>query len=252
MRYFKPCFIILVLLLFSQICYAEQWEVLVRENTRYISIDIDSVNYHNNSLYYNVYYNVLKSIYNNTLRDKKYVTVQSKGNSVGIVNTSEYKGNLNALTPQVAKNFKELTKDSLLYEANIRAQEVYEWSKLDINDMPYFKTYMRDVQNRIKMKWNPPKRENPKQAVIQFKIAKNGMLIGYNFIQSSGDKEFDYVALKTLKETSFAPLPERFRGANVDIQYTFDYNPTNSYDKIDARKVINGVGTTLKLINSFR
>lgn len=241
MRYFRLNIIILTLILFSQICSAEQWETIERGNTKYIAIDIDSVNYHNNSIYYNVFYNVLSSISDNSTRDEKYVTIQSKGNHVGVVKTGDNKECLNALTPKVATNFKTLTTDSLLYEANLRAQEVYEWSKKDVNvkDMPYFKTYMRDVQNRIKMRWEPPKSTKTLKATALFKISKDGRLVDCEITKSSGDKEFDYVALQTIKSTPFRPLPEQYKGANVNIAFDFNFNQNvqNSASKYLKRTI---------------
>ena len=252
MHYFKFSLIILILLLFSQNCYAEQWETLKRGEVQYIAIDIDSVNFHNNSLYYNVYYNVLRSIDDYSSRDKKYVTVQSKGDSVGIVQTCDNSNDtcLNALTSKTATNFKTLTADSLLYDANIRAQEVYEWSQKNVNvdDMPYFKSYMRDVNRRIKTQWNPPTTSTTRQTTVSFKIAKDGRLLSSEITQSSGDKEYDYQALKAVKNTSFNPLPYEYKGTNVNIDFKFDNNLKNLTDKYD--KYGKHVIQVIKIINN--
>ena len=128
MNYFKLLISIVVVLLFSQTCYAEHWYTLNAESRRYIAIDLDSINYHNNSLYYNVHY-IVKA----TDSRGQYSTIQSKGNKAGIVKTCKpenYKTCLNASTEKVATDFKTLTETSLLYKANLAAQKVYESNTL--------------------------------------------------------------------------------------------------------------------------
>lgn len=90
---------------------------------------------------------------------------------------------------------------------------------------PDFGPYMRDLQRRIKMNWDPPKGNESKRVVLLFKIARDGRLLSCSVAKSSGLASADNAALNAVRLTApFRPLPANFRGASVDIQFTFDYN----------------------------
>ena len=94
---------------------------------------------------------------------------------------------------------------------------------------PDFGPYMRELQRRIKMNWDPPKGNESKRVVLLFKIAKDGRLISCRIHKSSGLPSADQAALKAVELTApFRPLPADFKGASVDIQFTFDYNVFNA------------------------
>lgn len=90
---------------------------------------------------------------------------------------------------------------------------------------PDFGPYMRELQRRIKMNWDPPKGNESKRVVLLFKIAKDGRLLSSRVFKSSGIPNADRAALSAVELTApFRPLPADFRGASIDIQFTFDYN----------------------------
>ena len=90
---------------------------------------------------------------------------------------------------------------------------------------PDFGPYMRDLQRRIKMNWDPPKGNESKRVVLLFKIARDGRLLSCTVSKSSGLASADNAALQAVRLTApFRPLPANFRGSSVDIQFTFDYN----------------------------
>jgi len=90
---------------------------------------------------------------------------------------------------------------------------------------PDFGPYMRELQRRIKMNWNPPKGNESKRVVLLFKIAKDGRLLSCSVFKSSGLPNADKAALDAVKLTApFKPLPAEYKGASIDIQFTFDYN----------------------------
>ncbi|MBQ3311473.1 TonB family protein [bacterium] len=90
---------------------------------------------------------------------------------------------------------------------------------------PDFGPYMRDLQRRIKMNWDPPKGNESKRVVLLFKIARDGRLLSCSVSKSSGLASADNAALQAVKLTApFRPLPANFKGSSVDIQFTFDYN----------------------------
>jgi len=89
---------------------------------------------------------------------------------------------------------------------------------------PDFGPYMRELQRRIKLNWDPPKGNESKTVVLLFKIAKDGRLLSCKISRSSGLPSADQAALKAVELTApFKPLPADFKGQNIDIQFTFDY-----------------------------
>lgn len=90
---------------------------------------------------------------------------------------------------------------------------------------PDFGPYMRELQRRIKMNWEPPKGNESKRVVLLFKIARDGRLLSVRVFKSSGIPNADKAALSAVELTApFRPLPTDFKGASIDIQFTFDYN----------------------------
>ena len=90
---------------------------------------------------------------------------------------------------------------------------------------PDFGPYMRELQRRIKMNWDPPKGDQSKRVVLMFKIAKDGRLLSCSVHKSSGLPNADKAAIQAVQLTApFKPLPPEFKGSNIDIQFTFDYN----------------------------
>lgn len=90
---------------------------------------------------------------------------------------------------------------------------------------PDFGPYMRDLQRRIKMNWDPPKGNESKRVVLLFKIAKDGRLLSCSVFKSSGLPNADKAAMNAVQLTApFRPLPAEFKGQSIDIQFTFDYN----------------------------
>lgn len=92
-------------------------------------------------------------------------------------------------------------------------------------DEPDFGPYMRDLQKRIKAKWEPPKGNESKRVIVLFKVAKDGELLKARIFKTSGVFAMDNAALKAVKDSApFKPLPKEFKGKSIDIQFTFDYN----------------------------
>jgi TonB family protein len=84
---------------------------------------------------------------------------------------------------------------------------------------------MRELQRRIKMNWDPPKGNESKRVVLLFKIAKDGRLLSCRVFKSSGLKNADDAAINAVHAAApFRSLPPNYKGDNIDIQFTFDYN----------------------------
>ncbi|MBD5402435.1 TonB family protein [bacterium] len=90
---------------------------------------------------------------------------------------------------------------------------------------PDFGPYMRELQRKIKMNWDPPKGNESKRVVLLFKIAKDGRLLSCSVFKSSGLPNADKAAINAVHLAApFKPLPPDFKGQSIDIQFTFDYN----------------------------
>lgn len=96
---------------------------------------------------------------------------------------------------------------------------------IDALKEPDFGPYMKELQRRIKMNWEPPKGNESKRVVLLFKIARDGRLISHRVYKSSGLPAADRAAMHAVELTApFKPLPPEYKGDSVDIQFTFDYN----------------------------
>lgn len=96
---------------------------------------------------------------------------------------------------------------------------------IDAIKEPDFGPYMKDLQRRIKMNWDPPKGNESKRVILLFSIARDGRLLNVSIHKSSGLPAADKAAIDAVKLTApFRPLPPEFKGKSVDIQFTFDYN----------------------------
>lgn len=96
---------------------------------------------------------------------------------------------------------------------------------IDAIKEPDFGPYIRELQRRIKMNWEPPKGNESKRVVLLFKIARDGRLISHRVYKSSGLPAADRAAMQAVELTApFKPLPPEYKGDSVDIQFTFDYN----------------------------
>lgn len=96
---------------------------------------------------------------------------------------------------------------------------------IDALKEPDFGPYMRELQRRIKMNWDPPKGNESKRVVLMFKIGRDGRLLSNRVLKSSGLPAADSAAKHAVELTApFKPLPPEYKGDSVDIQFTFDYN----------------------------
>lgn len=96
---------------------------------------------------------------------------------------------------------------------------------IDSTRVADFGPYMRELQRRIKMNWDPPKGNESKRVVLLFKIAKDGRLLSLRVFKSSGVPSADKAALSAVELSApFRRLPPEFRDPSIDIQFTFDYN----------------------------
>ncbi|MBA4073500.1 MAG: hypothetical protein C0508_00580 [Cyanobacteria bacterium PR.023] len=90
-----------------------------------------------------------------------------------------------------------------------------------------FSLYMAELQRRIKRVWFPPKIARSKRVQVIFKVHRNGEMTNLRLANSSGLTAADEAALKAIEAAApFHPLPAG-APADVDIEFTFDYNVFN-------------------------
>ena len=100
---------------------------------------------------------------------------------------------------------------------------------IDAIRQPNWGPYMRDLEQRIKRNWSPPKGDSSKRVVITFTIGRDGRLLSHRVTKSSGVPLADRAAMSAIELTApFRPLPPEFKGQSVPIEFTFDYNVLNS------------------------
>lgn len=100
---------------------------------------------------------------------------------------------------------------------------------IDAIRQPNWGPYMRDLEQRIKRNWTPPKGDSSKRVVITFTIGRDGRLLSHKITKSSGVPLADRAAMSAIELTApFRPLPPEFKGQSVPIEFTFDYNVLNS------------------------
>ncbi len=224
MHYFKYLLLFICFVCsFLQMAHAEDW-LQVDNNGKKIFLDRDSINFHNDSIYYNVRY------YEEKVKDDLVVTIQSAGSMAGVVSTckfSDYKRKksiANTNTNKEASSMKYLNSSSLLYNADLIAISLSDIRTESID----FRPYMKELQRRVKMNWDPPKGNESQHVVLLFKIAKDGRLLSCKVLESSGLQSVDEAAIRAVHLAApFRPLPSEYKGKNIDIQFAFDYNVYN-------------------------
>lgn len=88
--------------------------------------------------------------------------------------------------------------------------------------------YMKSMQHKIKRNWKPPHEDETEKIVVMFKIAKDGKLLSLQLVKSSGNPNADRAALLAIETSApFNTLPPEYKGKNLTIQFTFDYNVFN-------------------------
>lgn len=100
---------------------------------------------------------------------------------------------------------------------------------IDAIRQPNWGPYMKDLEQKIKRNWTPPKGDSSKRVVINFVIGRDGRLLSAKVVKSSGVPLADRAAMSAIELTApFRPLPPEFKGQSVPIEFTFDYNVINS------------------------
>lgn len=220
--YFKYIVLFVFICCFSQVTYAEDW-LQVDYNGNAVFLDRDSLTINNESLYYNIRY------YDKKQKDEFVVTIQSVNDTAGRVSScrfSDYKWDKSLAKINVKKKSKSLEhidSNSFLYNANLVASLLNEIN--EENKGPDFDLYVKELQKKIKKYWNPPRNKECKRVVLLLKIGRDGKLLSKKVLFSSGFSDVDKAAIDAvLLASPFSPLPKKYLGQSIDIQFVFDYN----------------------------
>lgn len=98
-----------------------------------------------------------------------------------------------------------------------------------------YATFMLSLQKKIEKQWKSNidlapflqgyKFKKSLRTIVNFHINKKGKLISHKIYTPSGDKNFDDIAMQTIKESApFSELPKAFKRGTVCISFTFSYN----------------------------
>lgn len=88
-----------------------------------------------------------------------------------------------------------------------------------------FDPYLKELSNRIKRNWHPPKEMTSNKVVVWFQIGRDGHLLAWEIKQFSGSTEVDTAAVDAIENSlPFKPIPSTYKGNCVEILFTFDYN----------------------------
>lgn len=122
-------------------------------------------------------------------------------------------------------------QDYFLADTNLikelkRNQEITANTAKDVD----FSWYIESVQNKIKRNFDTSYYSKAgTETTVLFKLAKDGKLLDYSVIKSSGNAEFDKKALNSLWLSSpFNPLPKNYTEDSIDILFTFCVKKQNS------------------------
>ncbi len=86
-----------------------------------------------------------------------------------------------------------------------------------------FTGYMSKVQRTIRSHWSPPKSPESLHTIVRFQIMRDGSTIEPVLDKSSHNAAFDKLALLTVQQCNFDPLPSGALEAE-GVQFQFDYN----------------------------
>lgn len=91
----------------------------------------------------------------------------------------------------------------------------------DSNDI-YFRSYIKNLNRKIRQNWDPDEYGCSLNAEIIFKVDKSGNVKYMRLLKSSGNKKFDNEAiLAFIKSVPFKALPKEFSGNSIEVKFNF-------------------------------
>ena len=219
----KKILIVILLIIGSiNIAQATNWKK-IEDNIYY---DTDTIEYTSDGVRFwlknNISNGSIKELIYLNLNERKITTEQTYvyNKSDALVSSSKISSTERVIPDTVS----ELVYHYFSKNINASNNNFFENGKTNISDVD-FAPYMKELQRRIKLNWNPPKANSAQKTIVSMKIAKNGMLLANKIKQSSGSPSMDNAALIAIELTApFRPLPSDYNGQFVDIDFTFDYS----------------------------
>ncbi len=89
--------------------------------------------------------------------------------------------------------------------------------------------YVEAVRNRISSNWlistvDPTVRIAPR-AVLSFQVLRDGAIVNIQVLQSSGNRSVDDSGRRAILSSSpLPPLPNDYRGSNINVEFWFDFH----------------------------
>lgn len=121
-----------------------------------------------------------------------------------------------------ASKSKKLSKDSKRNAAKMIAKLGNYNLAMSIYDI--FSGYLKSIQRKIKLNWNPPKKSHSSCIIVLFKIDREGNIVSKEIKESNGTKEAEEAAFKAIDDSApFLKVPEEIPDKEVSIQFTFTY-----------------------------
>lgn len=122
-----------------------------------------------------------------------------------------------------------VARENLKQPSNQRNSRATQSQKADTNVTDTdFGPYMATLQRRIKRSWFPPKNTESLRGKVVFKVHNDGSMTNLRMVTTTDLPAADQAMMKAVQNAApFAALPPG-APADVDIEFTFDYNVFNS------------------------
>ena len=105
------------------------------------------------------------------------------------------------------------------------------------NDSDMFNKYMKTIREVIKNNWQPPTMDTSQRVVAEFAIGKSGEIYNEKIILSSGNVDIDNSVFDAIRKSNpLPPLPKKYKGSSVNINFTFDYKMHSNNDSLLRRR----------------
>lgn len=228
----------------AQSAQAADWLRLnLKNSSKFVFLDHDSIYRSGSDLYYVVRFKNSEGI-----EKAVYVKSNAEAGKIGIIKTKDFKDS-EYKTPKswagVKVFMKKVDESSFICQIDKFAQDETALQKViaerqlrkeSLNNakqelykkydgkFPGMKDYIISVEKQIKQNWKPPVMKEYKSAKVQFKISKDGNLMSAVIKESSNDKNFDNLALETVKKTApFEKFPQNTDKNEISVIMKFEY-----------------------------
>ncbi len=158
--------------------------------------------YQSTEYYYYVSCEDVELIFNKKTKDLEYISFPQKGYPKCFIIYEYPSGNLKMVKIGFSKN------EIYIFNSNGKFVD--------------FKTYVDDVNQKIKSNWIVPKNVKNTGLIVLLTINRKGQLENYKIVQPSGSKDFDDSGIRAiLQSVPFKPIPESYPIKTICINFIF-------------------------------